>query len=31
MSKKKGQIIPEKIRKNVAVRTWKYGTPASQK
>ena len=29
--KKKRQIIPEKIRKSVAVRAWKYGIPAARK
>ena len=30
-TKKKRQTIPEKIRKSVAVRAWKYGIPAGRK
>ena len=31
MSREKGQIIPEKIRKNVEVWAWKYGIPTARK
>ena len=31
MSRKKNQIIPEKIKKNVEVRAWKYGIPTARK